>query len=252
MILLLLLLLLGIPLFKPPYSFSPLPLTTKVFSVQHLLLLLAAFWMLKPVRRAPRSAHPKRKHCVPPRVQTAACFRTIKAPHREESHAARFLSRHKVSSMKEKRKEEISLPNKTHTARMKCSADTRMESLERSVGWSPGGAVWRMLSSVLSEWCSIARLLFFTTCTILMWRGGTEEEIPHARARSHTDTRVSTVGWLLGLYSTTHIHDVVVNWRGLWENIISASLSNRCTASDNSRASAGWKWPKYLMALCRN
>lgn len=53
----------------------------KVFSVFSLLL---ALWMLKPACGAPRSAHPKRKHRVPPRVQKSDYLgiTTFKAPHR--------------------------------------------------------------------------------------------------------------------------------------------------------------------------
>ncbi len=64
--------------------------------------------------------------------------------------------------------------------------------VEREERWfSPGGAedaelLWAL--SGVSGAAQPASFFFFTTCTILMWRGGTEEEIPHARAHTRART----------------------------------------------------------------
>lgn len=82
----------GVSFLKTPWH--------QVFSV--FSLLLAALWKLKPACRAPRSAHPKSKHRVPPRVQKSDYFGviTFKAPHREKSPVARIVSRVRASSEK--------------------------------------------------------------------------------------------------------------------------------------------------------
>lgn len=117
---------------------------------------LLALRMLEPVCRTPRSAHPKSKHRVPPRVQTAACFVvTIKAPHREK---VRMRVLYRASKPVQWRKRGDFPRN---TAWIQCSGSCEMGSWERSVGCCPGGAeMWRMLRTERSERCSTACLLF--------------------------------------------------------------------------------------------
>lgn len=127
----------------PPTLPGCLSSTPKVRSVSSLLL---ALWMLEPVCRAPRSAHPKRKHRVPPRVQTAAGFgfRTFKAPHREESQAARLKARDRASVVEKKKQGRISLKKKQSSFNAPGAVTWSFES-GAAVGVPAG---WRMLSAL--------------------------------------------------------------------------------------------------------
>lgn len=153
----------------------------KLFSV---FSLLVALWMLKPACRAPRSAHPKRKHRVPPRVQKSDYLGviTFKAPHREKSPVARKISRVRASSVKKKG----AFPLKSSLVVLKLQ-EMEVQREERCLESRRCGGCWA-LWAVLSQWGPSTA---FYTCTILMWRGGTEEEIPHARPHTDTCTRIN-------------------------------------------------------------